>query len=157
MVKSRLRLSKVSSGGLPLNPRQAQVEWDACFSPRRTYTGINEVVSTDKLWRLLFGFFERVHSSPSIYDRELARQALLVAADGGPRSYYEAFLGVVNRDPDYALTWLRYAHELYPKAPKGFEWVGRMANESRKITVGESPRLLALPYPTQDVVEGALR
>lgn len=141
------RVDQPKPGGLKLNPKQAQVEWEACYSPRRTYTGINEVVSTNRIWRILFQFFDRLVASRDAMVREVGEMALIFAADGGPRRYYEALMGVIMRDTDFALAWLRYAHEIFPRAPKGFEWVGRMANESRKVSTSPSPRLLELPDP----------
>lgn len=114
---------------------EAQGEWEACISPRRTYAAVNEVLSSGELLRFLTRFFRRVHAP-----RRCHRLAKL-----DERNLYEAFLTAIEghngRTWLLERAWLVFVKREFLEPPKGFVYVGKMANMPGRVPL-EPGRLL---------------
>lgn len=91
--------------------------------------------------------FYRHFVAGELWEDDVARIALAMSRVSDGRFFYQSLIFVVENVPAAEKEFVLYVRDLFPRAPSGFEWIGKKANAPRRLPIAPSPRLVALPDP----------
>ena len=118
---------------------QADLEWRTCSSYTRIFTALNETLSSDDMVALVELYLRR-HKAHQVVPLAWVRLR------GAPPQPFVSVTLVIRKlgkiaggnglclDLGAQQTWVDHARDRYPKAPRGFEDIGRFANKPRRAS-----------------------